>query len=297
VRTELPLCPFDDAYLQFFDLMLAGDVVGYGTDRGGIQQNVQLRLAPLGIPSAATFVPGALAIHPQPPGVGFLLGRRSLIVFSTWMNGCNGADTSCPDPSGPQPLWMALPLGNGSCTRSGVALSPPCEQLDAGPVVPLAVDETRIVVRRGDASLALLGSDGHELFSLPFRPGLSLGASLAGSDLVVRVQGALRDVDAVTGTRLRTWPLPDVPTAGVCGVELARCGSPRRQFEGAASGLACYMLDGRIHLLRLRDGADVAVADATTAELDDAGLSYAYRTTGRWPGRIRFVSFGRMPLQ
>jgi Tol biopolymer transport system component len=297
-RSELPLCNFDDNYLQFFDLMLAGGVVGYGTDEGGIQQNVELRLSTLADPAAATIVPGGNATRPGPLATGFLLGSGPLIVLSTWASGCNGPATPCPDPNGAQPLWrLPLPLAPGVCKRSGVELAPPCHRIADGLLVPLAVDASRIVVLRSDGSLALLDADGRALLSLPFASGAALGAALAGSDLVVLVQGALRDYDAATGTLVHTWQLPDVPTAGVCGIELWRCGSPRLRFEGAANGLAVYLLDGQIHVLRLRDGADVVVGYGTAAQLDDAGLFYAYQANGLWPGRIRFVAFNRLPLR
>jgi Tol biopolymer transport system component len=298
VRSELPLCNFEDNYLQFFDLMLAGDVVGYGTDEGGIQQNVQLRLSTLADPTDATTVAGGNWTRPGPLDVGFLLGSGPLIVFSTWNTGCNGPATPCPDASGPQPLWrLPLPLVPGTCARTGVELALPCRRIADGPAAPLAVDASRMVVLRSDGSLALLDAEARQLRSLPFVPGAVHGAALAGSDLVVIVPHELRDYDAATGTLLHSWPLLDVATAGVCGIELWRCGSPRLRFEGAANGLAVYLLDDQIHLLRLRDGADVVVGNGTAAQVEDSGLFYAHQATGTWPGRIRFVPFDQLPLR
>ena len=55
-----------------------------------------------------------------------------------------------------------------------------------------------------------------------------------------------------------------------------------------------YTLDGVVHLLRLRDGADGTVPGATAAELTDAGLFYSYVGEEPWPGRIRFVPFDEL---
>jgi hypothetical protein len=164
---------------------------------------------------------------------------------------------------------------------------------DPGPLRPLDVDAGRIVAS-GDNATVVLDADGRQLLSIPVS---TTAAQLAGSDLILLVPGALRDYDATTGALLHSWPLPDVSFGGLCGLPMQQCGSPRLRLEGAARGVAAYLLDGKLHLLRLSDGADTTVADATAAALDDSGLFYAYRTTGIWPGRIRFVPFDQLPLQ
>jgi len=156
---------------------------------------------------------------------------------------------------------------------------------------PLAVDEGRIVARDTDGSLELLSLDGRvlETFEVP-----SLGAALAGDDLVVLVQRELRDYSASSGELRYVWPLPDVPSSGRC--RLTGCPGIRLTLDDAARGVVVYTLDGVVHLLRLRDGADVTVPGATTAELTDAGLFYAYVGEKPWAGRIRFVPFDELPL-
>jgi Tol biopolymer transport system component len=156
---------------------------------------------------------------------------------------------------------------------------------------PLAVDGGRIVARRTDGSLELLSLDGHvlETFDVP-----SLGAAIAGDDLVVLVQGALRDYRVSSGELLHAWPLPDVPSAGRC--RISYCAGIRLTLDDAARGVVVYTLDGVVHLLRVRDGADATVPGATAAELTDAGLFYAYRGEEPWPGRIRFVPFDELPF-
>jgi NADPH-dependent 2,4-dienoyl-CoA reductase/sulfur reductase-like enzyme len=61
-------------------------------------------------------------------------------------------------------------------------------------------------------------------------------------------------------------------------------------LEDVARGLAVYVLDGEVHLLRLRDGADRVVAAGTLARFMDTGLVYADGA------RIRMTPFARLPL-
>jgi hypothetical protein len=143
---------------------------------------------------------------------------------------------------------------------------------------PLAVDGNRIVARDADGSLELLSLDGRvlETFDVP-----SVDAVLASDDLVVLVQGELRDYGVASGKLLHAWPLTGI----------------RLTLDDAARGVVVYTLDGVVHLLRLRDDTDVTVPGATTAELTDAGLFYAYVGEEPWPGRIRFVPFAKLPLR
>jgi hypothetical protein len=143
-----------------------------------------------------------------------------------------------------------------------------------------------------DGSLELLSLDGSvlETFDVP-----SLGAALAGDDLVVLVQGELRDYSVSSGELLHAWPLPDVPSAGRC--RLYACPGIRLTLDDTARGIVVYTLDGVVHLLRLSDGADATVPGATAAELTDAGLFYAYLGEDPWPGRIRFIPFDELPLR
>ena len=63
------------------------------------------------------------------------------------------------------------------------------------------------------------------------------------------------------------------------------------RLEDAARGLAAYVLDGQVRLLRLADGTDAIVAPGTSARFIDAGLVYADGS------RLRLVPFDRLTLR
>lgn len=93
----------------------------------------------------------------------------------------------------------------------------------------------------------------------------------------------------MNGTLQHTWPLPDVPSGAQCQL---RCrDAPRLVLQDVAGGLAAYVLDGKVHVLRLADGADAVVASGTLARFMDEGLVY----TDGW--RLHLVTFDRLPLR
>jgi Tol biopolymer transport system component len=307
VRSDLPLCNFQDNWLQFYSLALAGDHVGWGVVEGGNSQTSSLTAATVAAdPSTTILAGGPGETNGDPRGtarVGYLLGAGPLLVFSSWAYCDEVGNNSCSQlpaaqrPLVSQTLWRFRdPSWPRTCPGTTAATtSARCQQVrvEPGPLRPLDADAGRIVAS-GDNATVVLDADGDQLLSIPVA---TTAAQLAGSDLVVLVPGALRDYDATTGALLHSWPLPDVSLGGFCGEPMWECGSPRLRLEGAARGMVVYMLDGKLHLLRLSDEADTVVADATGAQLDDSGLFYAYQTTGIWPGRIRFVPFDQLPLR
>jgi WD40-like Beta Propeller Repeat len=249
-----------------YDLALAGDRLAYMIREGGIQVRWWLMLTTLARRDEGTAIASGedcCAGNPLLPPAGDVLGDGSLLVYGAWSR------------TTPESIWRLD--------------YPPAEIVQNAQ--PLSLDAGRIAARRDDGSLELLGADGSVLRTFDVQ---ALGAALAGDDLVVLVQGQLRDYSASTGELLHAWPLPDVPSAGRC--RRLYCPSPRLTLDDAARGIAVYTLDGTVHLLRLRDAFDSTVPGATTAELEDAGLFYAYAGAAPWPGRIRFVPFAELPL-
>jgi hypothetical protein len=254
------------------EIVLAGDRIAY-LDRFGYYYSAIMLTAldrhdeGVAVANADEYGPGGLARLEE------LLGGGSTIVY-----GARGL--SDVDYGKAESIWRLDGAAPVQIARR------------SGDLQPLAVDEGRIVVRRADRTLDLLGTDGSVLATFPVP---ALGAALAGDDLVVLVQGQLRDYSVSSGELLHVWPLPDVPSAGRC--RSGYCPQVRLTLDDAARGLAVYTLDGAVRLIRLRDGADRTLPDATAAELTDAGLFYTYVGEEPWPGRIRFVLFDELPIR
>jgi len=122
-----------------------------------------------------------------------------------------------------------------------------------------------------------------------------LGADLTANRVLVLVPAALRVYNAVTGVLVRTRPLPNVTSSGICG--MPPCPTAALQLQDAARGLVAYTLSGKLHLLRLRDGRNRVVAAAETARFGSKGLFYAYSGAAPWVSRIRFVPWTGLPLR
>ena len=65
----------------------------------------------------------------------------------------------------------------------------------------------------------------------------------------------------------------------------------------AAKGLVAYSLDGKLWLLRLRDGARRVVGQATDARFGTKGLFWARTGAAPWVARIRFVPWRNLPVR
>lgn len=173
----------------------------------------------------------------------------------------------------------------------------PCSQLATlnDTLQPLSVDSGRVVVRLPNGSLVVRTSTGAVVHQFPGLAGQTRGAELMRNRLLVVVPGKLLVYSLPGGAQVRMRPLPNVPSAGVCG--MPPCPAATLQLVDAARGLVAYILSGKLHLLRIRDGRDRVVATATDARFGDTGLFYSYDTTGPWPSRIRFVRWGALPVR
>ena len=256
-----------------YDLALAGDRLAYVTIVSANEIHTALMLTTLPRGGEGALVAVGSASRGFPVALGDAVGGGSTLVY-----GFRQSTVGSPTPA-PESIWRL----DGT---TPVQITHPPDDLQ-----PLAVDQGRIAVRRADGSLELLDPDGGVVRTLGVQ---ALAAVLAGDDLVVLVQGGLRDYSASTGELSRAWPLPDVPSSGRC--RLYSCPGIRLTLDDVARGVAVYTLDGVVHLLRLSNGDDRTVAGATAAELTDAGLFYAYEGEAPWPGGIRFVPFEELPL-
>lgn len=283
-----PRCTIGDNYNPFeiYTLALAGDRIAFGAREGNTGQGWWLYEGELGPPQRFVTLDwrgGASGCPVVKGGLGDLAGSERLLVFSTWRD-----DQHCPAVTTEQQIERVESAG---CPCPVIAAS-------QGPLVPFDVDGGRVAAG-GDNATVLLDSAGTQLLSVAVSP---LAVQLAGSELVVLVQGELRDYDASTGALRHAWPLANVPSSGECAsphrgswgcgwqCSDSVCSPPRLLLEDAARGLVTYVLDGHVHLLRLSDGADATVADGTLARFMDAGLAYVDGA------RIHLVPFGSLPL-
>jgi hypothetical protein len=276
-----PRCSGGGNYLPVwtFDLALSGERVAWGELSGNAGRTARLESTTLGVErETVTLAVSHGAGGPYTwKGIGELAGSDGFLVFSSWVEEYSGGQC-CAIFTAEQSIKRVDPRG---C---------PCPVLrtEPGPLVPLDVDRGRIMAG-GDNALLLLDSSGVELVSVAVRADAAL---LSGQDLVVLVRGGLRSYNASNGALLRTWPLPDVPSGQTCGsLNVSRCQTPELSLEDVARGLVTYVLDERVHVLRLADGADAVVARATLARFMDSGLVYADGS------RLHLVPFDRLPLR
>jgi WD40 repeat protein len=260
-----------------YSLALAQDRVAYGERAGCNSITLTLRLEQLAPPRTSSELARAYGNcgAPYHPAVGDLVGAGDLLVFSTWQEKEDQSQPTIRYLTTAQEIDRVEP---GGCPCPAIASSP-------GPYLPADVDGGRVVAY-GANETRVLNRDGKQLLSIPVSP---LAAQLSGSDLVLVLQGQLRDYDVATGELRHSWPLADVPSGAECDL---RCGGPYRLvLEDAERGLVAYLLDGRVHLLRLRDGADTVVAAAQLARFMDTGLVYADGS------RLHLVPFDRLPFR
>jgi Tol biopolymer transport system component len=163
-----------------------------------------------------------------------------------------------------------------------------CVRIRAGDnAAVLDLDRGRILALRDDGPLILIRADGRRLRRWRFERGEVKGAALSGSTVVVTTDVQLRVYAAGSGALRASW-------------QLGRGLVPAR-VKDAFGTFAVYVRGGAVHLVRLRDGRDVALyavrqSTFVDARLERPGLYYAYNKIGaRKPGRIAFVPRARLP--
>jgi hypothetical protein len=230
--------------------------------------------------------------------MGDVYGAGGLIVFSSRVK-CG--DLGAPSCNGPtrtlvsQTMWR---LRRPPLTAQCVNKPGPCQQLvTAAPnatLRPLSVSGGRVLLLNNGV-LELRNGGGAVTRQFAGVAGVMRGAELMGNRVLVLVPAALRVYNARTGALVRTRPLPNVPSAGICG--MAPCATVPLQMLDAARGLVAYTLNGKLRLLRLRDGRNRVVAAAEDARFGSKGLFYAFSAPAPWISRIRFVPWAALPVR
>lgn len=186
--------------------------------------------------------------------LGGLAGDRNLLVFNDWFDFLE------------QGQVRGVELRRVDRRRTTKILGGPAAR------TVTSVDSGLIAIRGGAGAVTVVRSEG----SLVHRFGVKAQtAKLDGSSTVV----------IKTGTTLTPWDL-----------STAVDGTPRQMKGGALedvqSGIAVYILEKAVHLLRLSDGRDVVVRRATSgpvhAQLEAPGLFWSHGAT------LEFVPMSRV---
>jgi hypothetical protein len=294
-------CPPPRGLENTYSLALAGDRVAWAAQSGGNVVTNLLFLVVLGQPQTITIAADFSQCcrgFPDPDRIGDVYGDGSFIAFSSRVKcgdlGAPACPTGAPRTVLSQTIWrLRRPPLQAPC----VGKPGPCVQIAtrADILEPLSVDSGRVVLRRANGSLVVRRAGGGLVRAFPALAGRTRAAELMGNRLVVLVPGRVLAFSLANGRRVSRWNVPNVPSAGVCGT--TTCPAVALRLLDASRGLVAYGHSGDLHLLRLRDGQDAVVAQATDARFGDTGLFYAHTASGPFPSRIRFIPWASLPLQ
>jgi hypothetical protein len=294
-------CPPPRGLERTYSLAFAGDRVAWIAEAGGNQVTNLLFLTVLGQPSMITIAADVSyccrSLDPDRERMGDVYGEARFIAFASRVKCGDPGAPGCPTSTRTlisQTVWqLRRPPFQAQCVNK----PGPCLQLTTANDVlrPLSVDGDRVVLRRANGALEVRRPNGTLVRQFPGLAGLSRGAELMGGNrLVVLVPARLREYRIPNGALVRTHPLPNVSSGGVCG--MPPCPTIKLQLVDAKRGLVAYILSGKLHLLRLRDGVNKVVANAADARFGDNGLYYAYTAAAPWVSRIRFVRWASLPV-
>ena len=295
-------CPPPRGLERTFGIGAAGDRVAWVASAGGNVYTNLVFLVVLSKPHTLTIAAETdyccRGLDPDPNRMGDVYGSGGLLVFSSRVKCGDLGAPACPGSTRTvvsQTMWrLRRPPFAAQCVNK----PGPCVQLTtAAPnatLRPLSVSAGRVLLLNNGV-LELRNASGAITRQFGGVAGVMRGADLMANRVLVLVPAALRVYNAGTGALVRTRALPNVTSAGVCG--MPPCPTAALQLQDAARGLVAYTLSGKLHLLRLRDGRNKVVATADTARFGSRGLFYAYAGAAPWVSRIRFVPWTGLPLR
>ena len=295
-------CPPPRGLELAFSLALAGDRVSWAVSAGGNVYTNIVFLVVLGHPHTLTIAAETdyccRGLDPDPNRMGDVYGAGGLIVFSSRVKCGDLGAPSCPTSARTvisQTMWkLRRPPFAAQCVNK----PGPCQQLTTSApnatLRPLSVSGGRVLLLNNGV-LELRNASGAITRQFGGVATVMRGADLMGNRVLVLVPAKLRVYNARTGALVRTRPLPNVPSAGICG--MPPCSNVPLRLLDAARGLVAYTLNGKLHLLRLRDGRNRVVGAAEDARFGSNGLFYAYSAPAPWVSRIRFVPWAALPVR
>jgi hypothetical protein len=292
-------CPPPRGAERIHSIAFAGDRVAWASEAGGNVVTNLLFLVVLAAPHTLTIAAETdyccRGLDPDPERMGDVYGDGSFIAFSSRVKCGDLGATTCAGPARTLVSQTAWRLRRPPYQSNCVNKPGPCQQLETSSAAlrPLSVDSGRVVLLKPGGTLEVMGANGAPVRT--FANSAVTGAELMGGRLLMLVPGHIREYKIQTGTLVRTRPLPNVTSAGVCG--MPPCPSVALRLVDAKRGLVAYIQSGKLHLLRLRDGRNRIVHRATDARFGDNGLFYAFSGAAPWVSRIRFVPWRALPLQ
>jgi hypothetical protein len=205
--------------------------------------------------------------------LGHLRADGALTAFGTW---------HCDDPAAqPWPGLCETRKRDGQAWRVDGARAVRIAS-GPGPATVLAVDGGRVLLDRGGGVLELVAASGALLRRFELNPTLVRGALVQGRDLVIRTPAALEVTDAQTGEFVRRWPA-----------------ATEAELVDVQDGVAVLVAGTTIELLRLTDGRKATIrppgSGPVLAQLEPAGLFFAYQAADAHPGRVAFLAWHDLP--
>lgn len=294
-------CPPPTGAESIQTLAIAKDRIAWALDESGNIVDNYAFVTTLAHPHVLTRVANLAHCcrgYPDQERMGYVYGDANFLVFGTRYQCGDHGTPACPpgSPNGAFVNYTAWRIRRVPFTGQCVYTTGPCEQIASAndTLEPLSVDSGRVVLRDAAGKLIVRAPSGALVRQFPALAGLTRGAELMGNRLEVLVPGRILDLSVRTGHLLHTRFVPHVPSSGNCGIR--PCTATPLQLVDAARGLVAYILNGKLHLLRIRDGKNRVVATATDARFGDSGLFYTYVASGAYPGRIRFVPWAQLPV-
>ncbi|TML57618.1 MAG: hypothetical protein E6G22_15315 [Actinobacteria bacterium] len=280
-----------------FSVGLAGTRVAYVQFAGGNTRELQLRLATLASPRAATVASASFGVDVgQGTYIGRVAGDGSLLAFDWWSEcgPCAQATPVAPRAS----IFRLVSSGGAACPNAGLGALPRCRPVIslAGSLRLLAVGGGLVVTGAGD-EVAVRALDGAPVYTGTFA-GLRAARIDARVLLVLTragTQSSLWTVDLSLGLRSGPWILPSSKSAAddVCA-EPSGCRPAALRLADYQAGIAVYVVGHGVHLLRLSDKRDVTIAapglGPVHVQLEQSGLFYSYRPApSPTRGRVAFM--------
>jgi hypothetical protein len=295
-------CPPPRGLERIYSIALAGDRVAWAAAAGGIQVTSLVFQVVLGQPQVLTIAASVSyccrGSDPDPQRLGDVHGDGGLTVFSSRVKcgelGAPPCPAGAPRTVVSQTVWrLRSPPFQASC----VGQPGPCQQLttSTGVLEPLSVGGGRIATRPANGSLEIRNAAGSVVRTFPALAGRVRGAEIMGGRVVVLVPGKVLELAIANGAVLHSRAVPQVSSGGVCGT--LPCPAVRLRLLDAARGLVAYVLDGKLVLLRMKDGTRRVVGPATDARFGSKGLFLARTGAAPWVARIRFVPWRSLPVR